>query len=128
MLEVVVAWDHPTIIVDGVTKNSGAATVRQEACRIDRFMVPLETMVKSRFITITARAAGVTWSSGAPSHCCRRNLWRHRESHRQLRVRGSFGVRVVCVRTLANTDRRSIQDTMAFPAGQFNITKDQAMA
>jgi enoyl-[acyl-carrier-protein] reductase (NADH) len=29
---------------------------------------------------------------------------------------------------LANTDSRSIQDTMAFLAGQFNITKEQAMA
>ena len=39
-----------------------------------------------------------------------------------------FGVRVVCLRTLANTDSRSIQDTMDFLAGQLNITKDQAMA
>jgi NAD(P)-dependent dehydrogenase (short-subunit alcohol dehydrogenase family) len=39
-----------------------------------------------------------------------------------------FGVRVVCVRTLADTDSRSILDTMEFLAGQLNITKDQAMA
>jgi NAD(P)-dependent dehydrogenase (short-subunit alcohol dehydrogenase family) len=39
-----------------------------------------------------------------------------------------LGVRVVCLRTLANTDSRSIQDTMDFLAGQLNITKDQAMA
>lgn len=39
-----------------------------------------------------------------------------------------LGVRVVCVRTLANTDSRSIQDTMDFLAGQLNITKGQAMA
>ena len=39
-----------------------------------------------------------------------------------------FGVRVVWLRTLANTDSRSIQDTMDFLAGQLNITKDQAMA
>ena len=31
MLEVVVAGDHPTIIVDRETKNSGVATVRQQA-------------------------------------------------------------------------------------------------
>jgi NAD(P)-dependent dehydrogenase (short-subunit alcohol dehydrogenase family) len=36
-----------------------------------------------------------------------------------------FGVRVVCVRTLANTDSRSIQDTMEFLASQLNITTDQ---
>src|SRR5215470_14138500 len=39
-----------------------------------------------------------------------------------------FGVRVVCLRTLANTDSRSIQDTMDFLAAQLNITKDQAIA
>jgi 3-oxoacyl-[acyl-carrier protein] reductase len=39
-----------------------------------------------------------------------------------------FGVRVVCLRTLANVDSRSIQDTMEFVSGQLNITKDQAMA
>lgn len=37
------------------------------------------------------------------------------------------GVRVVCLRTTANVDSRSIQDTTALIAGQLNITKDQAM-
>jgi NAD(P)-dependent dehydrogenase (short-subunit alcohol dehydrogenase family) len=41
---------------------------------------------------------------------------------------GPFGVRVVCVRTLANVDSRSIQDTMDLVAVQLNITKDQAKA
>lgn len=40
----------------------------------------------------------------------------------------SSGVRVVCLRTLANTDSRSIQDTMDFLARQLNITKEQAIA
>lgn len=40
---------------------------------------------------------------------------------------GLFGVRVVCLRTLANADSRSIQDMVDFLAGQLNITKDQAM-
>jgi NAD(P)-dependent dehydrogenase (short-subunit alcohol dehydrogenase family) len=39
-----------------------------------------------------------------------------------------FGVRVVCVRTLANVDSRSIQDTMDLMASQLHITTDQAMA
>src|SRR5207245_3798492 len=39
-----------------------------------------------------------------------------------------FGVRVVCLRTLANTDSRSIQDTMYLLADKLNLTKDQAMA
>ena len=39
-----------------------------------------------------------------------------------------FGVRVVCLRTLANTDSRTIHDTMDALAGRVNVTKDQAMA
>ena len=39
-----------------------------------------------------------------------------------------LGVRVVCLRTTANIDSRSIQDTMEVVAGQLHITKDQAMA
>jgi NAD(P)-dependent dehydrogenase (short-subunit alcohol dehydrogenase family) len=39
-----------------------------------------------------------------------------------------LGVRVVCLRTLANIDSRSIQDTMEFLASQLPITKDQAIA
>jgi NAD(P)-dependent dehydrogenase (short-subunit alcohol dehydrogenase family) len=39
-----------------------------------------------------------------------------------------LGVRVVCLRTLANFDSRSIQDTMELQAGQLHITKDQAKA
>ena len=39
-----------------------------------------------------------------------------------------FGVGVVCIRTSANTDSRSIQDTMDFLASQLNITKAQAVA
>ena len=37
-------------------------------------------------------------------------------------------MRVVCLRTLANTDSRSIRDTMDFLADKLNVTKDQAMA
>src|SRR5215472_3980039 len=38
------------------------------------------------------------------------------------------GVRVVCIRTVANIDSRSIQDTLDFVAGQMHITKEQAIA
>jgi 3-oxoacyl-[acyl-carrier protein] reductase len=38
-----------------------------------------------------------------------------------------LGVRVVCLRTLANFDSRLIQDTMELLAGQLqHVTKDQA--
>jgi hypothetical protein len=39
-----------------------------------------------------------------------------------------FRVRVACLRTLANTDSRSIQDTVGFLAGQLKITREQAIA
>src|SRR5260370_25134538 len=38
------------------------------------------------------------------------------------------GVRVVCLRTTANTDSRSIQDTMDGFVSAANITKEQAIA
>ena len=38
-----------------------------------------------------------------------------------------FGVRVVCLRTVANIDSRSILDTMGFVADRMNITKEQAI-
>src|SRR5262249_37529174 len=41
---------------------------------------------------------------------------------------GSFGVRAVCLRTLANTDSRTIQQTMEFLAARMSITKEQAVA
>jgi 3-oxoacyl-[acyl-carrier protein] reductase len=41
---------------------------------------------------------------------------------------GPAGVRAVCLRTTANTDSRSIQDTMEVLAGAMHITKDQAFS
>lgn len=111
---------------------------------IGEFMVPLETMVRSRFITARAAArqmikqhAGViVLVTGSPARphvpgataigaafSAIENL-----THNLAFEVSPFGVRVVCIRTLANVDSRSIQDTMGFLVGQFNITKDQAMA
>ena len=39
----------------------------------------------------------------------------------------SLGVRVVCLRTVANIDSRSIQDTLDFLAARMKITKEQAV-
>jgi|SRR3981081_4524162 NAD(P)-dependent dehydrogenase (short-subunit alcohol dehydrogenase family) len=111
---------------------------------IDEFMVPLTTMVRSRFITARAAArhmikqhSGViifvtgspargqvpgATAIGAPFGAIE-NL-----TENLAFELGPFGVRVVCLRTLANNDTRSIQDTMDFLASQLNITKDQAMA
>ena len=111
---------------------------------IEEFLVPLATMVKSRFITARAaarhmvrqRSGVILFVTGSPARphvpgataigaafSAIENLTQN------LAFEVSpFGVRVVCLRTLANIDSRSIQDTMDFLAGQLNITKDQAMA
>jgi NAD(P)-dependent dehydrogenase (short-subunit alcohol dehydrogenase family) len=111
---------------------------------IEEFMVPLDTMVRSRFITARAAArqmirqhAGViilvTGSPARPhvpgataigaAFSAMENL-----SQNLAFEISPFGVRVVCLRTLANVDSRSIQDTMDFLARQLHITEDQAKA
>jgi 3-oxoacyl-[acyl-carrier protein] reductase len=109
---------------------------------IDQFMVPFDTMVRSRFVTARAAARHmvkqhsgviilVTGSPARPhvpggtaigaAFAPMENLTANLAFEFSL-----FGVRVVCVRTTANVDSRSIQDTMEFMAGQLNITTDQA--
>jgi NAD(P)-dependent dehydrogenase (short-subunit alcohol dehydrogenase family) len=41
---------------------------------------------------------------------------------------GPLGVRVVCLRTLANTDSRTIQDSTQVLAGKLGVTQDQVLA
>jgi NAD(P)-dependent dehydrogenase (short-subunit alcohol dehydrogenase family) len=111
---------------------------------INEFMVPLETMVRSRFITaraaarqmLTQHAGVIILVTGSPARphvpgataigaafSAMENLTQN------LAFEVSpFGVRVVCIRTLANVDSRSIQNTMGFVASQLHITTDQAMA
>ena len=111
---------------------------------IEQFMVPLATMVKSRFITARAaarqmikqRSGVIILVTGSPARphvpgataigaafAAMENL----AQNLAFEV-SPFGVRVVCLRTTANIDSRSIQDTVEMAAGQLNITKDQAMA
>ncbi len=111
---------------------------------VNEFIVPLATMVRSRFITaraaarhmIKAHSGVIILVTGGPARphvpgataigaafAAMENL----AANLAFEI-SPFGVRVVCLRTLANTDSRSIQDTMDFLAGQLNITKDQAMA
>jgi 3-oxoacyl-[acyl-carrier protein] reductase len=111
---------------------------------VDEFLVPLQTMVRSRFITARAAArqmikqhSGVIiFVTGSPARphvpgataigaafAAMENLTQN------LAFEVSpFGVRVVCLRTTANVDSRTIQDTTELIAGQAHITKDQAMA
>lgn len=111
---------------------------------VEEFIVPLATMVRSRFITaraaarhmIKARSGVIIFVTGSPArpHVPRATAigaafaaMENLAANLAFEV-GPLGVRVVCLRTLANIDSRSIQDTMEFLAGQLNITKDQAMA
>lgn len=111
---------------------------------IDEFMVPLATMVRSRFLTARAAArhmakqqSGVIiFVTGSPARGhvpgataigAAFGAIENFTENLAFEV-GPLGVRVVCLRTLANTDSRSIQDTMEMMAGRLNITKDQAIA
>jgi 3-oxoacyl-[acyl-carrier protein] reductase len=146
--------------LDGITKQAGQIDIVLDAAGplakqygngkmamelpIEEFMVPLTTMVRSRFITARAAARHMTkqhsgviiFVTGSPARphvpgvtaigaafAAMENL----TANLAFEV-SPFGVRVVCLRTLANIDSRSIQDTMGFRSGQLNITKDQAMA
>ena len=111
---------------------------------IDQFMVPIETMVKSRFITARAAARHmvkqrsgliifVTGSPARPHVPGVTGIGAAFGAIENLTANLAFelspsGVRVVCVRTLANVDSRSIQDTVEFVSGQLKISKDQAIA
>jgi NAD(P)-dependent dehydrogenase (short-subunit alcohol dehydrogenase family) len=146
--------------IDGIVKQTGKVDIILDAAGplareygngknavdlpTEEFMVPLATMVKSRFITARAGArhmikqhsGAIIFVTGSPARAhvpgataigaafgAIENL-----AENLAFEAGPSGVRVVCLRTLANTDSRSIQDTMDFLAGQLNITKDQAMA
>jgi NAD(P)-dependent dehydrogenase (short-subunit alcohol dehydrogenase family) len=146
--------------IDGIVKQAGKIDIILDAAGpvareygngknavdlpIDEFMVPLATMVKSRFITARAAACHmikqhcgviifVTGSPARPHVAGATAIGAAFGAIENLTANLAFevspsGVRVVCLRTLANVDSRSIQDTMDFLASQLNITKDQAMA
>ncbi|HEY2592753.1 MAG TPA: SDR family oxidoreductase [Chloroflexota bacterium] len=111
---------------------------------VDEFMLPAMTILKSNFITARAaarqmvgqRSGVILFVTGSPARghvpgataigatfgaleCLTEDL--------AIEV-GPAGVRVVCLRTLANTDSRSIQETMELLTGAINITMDQAVA
>jgi NAD(P)-dependent dehydrogenase (short-subunit alcohol dehydrogenase family) len=111
---------------------------------VDEFMVPLATMVKSRFITARAAArhmikqkSGViiflTGSPARPHVTGATAIGAAFAAIENLTGNLAFeispsGVRVVCLRTTANIDSRSIRDTVDFVAGTRNISKEQAVA
>jgi NAD(P)-dependent dehydrogenase (short-subunit alcohol dehydrogenase family) len=111
---------------------------------VNEFMVPLATMVKSRFITARAAArhmirqkSGViiflTGSPARPHVPGATAIGAAFAAIENLTGNLAFeispsGVRVVCLRTTANIDSRSIRDTVDFVAGRRNISKEQAVA
>ena len=111
---------------------------------IEEFMVPLTTVVKSQFITARAAARHmVKWHSGVIVFLTGSPARGHVEGvtaigaafgaieslSENLAVEVSpAGVRVVCLRTTANIDSRTIQQTMDALASKMNVTKDQMIA
>jgi 3-oxoacyl-[acyl-carrier protein] reductase len=111
---------------------------------IEEFMVPLTSVVKSQFITARAAArhmvkqhSGVIiFLTGSPARghvegaTAIGSAFGAIESLTEnLAIEvGSAGVRVVCLRTTANADSRTIQQTTEALAGKLNATKDQMIA
>ena len=111
---------------------------------VAEFMVPLTTIVKSHFITARAAARHmVTQHHGVIIFVTGSPARGHVEGAtgigtafgavetlmENLAVEvGPAGVRVVCIRTTANTDSWTIQHVMDAVVSQANITKDQAIS
>lgn len=111
---------------------------------VEEFMVPVTTVLKSQFIT--ARSAArymVKQHSGAIIFLTSSTARGHVQgataigaAHgavetlmENLAVEVSpVGVRVMCLRMTANTDSRTIQQTMDVLASKMNATKDQVIA
>jgi NAD(P)-dependent dehydrogenase (short-subunit alcohol dehydrogenase family) len=110
---------------------------------VEEFMVPLQVMMKSRFITARSAArhmvkqnTGViiflTGSPARPHVPGATAIGAAFAAIENLTANLAFevsplGVRVVCVRTVANVDSRSIQDTAEIAADRLHITKEQVL-
>jgi NAD(P)-dependent dehydrogenase (short-subunit alcohol dehydrogenase family) len=111
---------------------------------VDEFTLPLTTMVRSRFITARAAArhmvnqhSGVImFVTGSPARPhvpgataigAAFGAMENLAANLAFEV-GPSGVRVVCLRTTANIDSRSIRDTTEVLAKRMNITQEQAVA
>ena len=111
--------------------------------RVEEFMAPLTTIVRSHFITARAAARHminqksgviifVTGSPARPHVPGATAIGAAFGAIENLTGNLAFevsplGVRVVCLRTIANIDSRPIQETMDFVARRMNITKEQAI-
>ena len=110
---------------------------------VDEFMTSLTTIVKSHFITARAAARHmvnqksgviifVTGSPARPHVPGATAIGAAFDAIENLTGNLAFevspsGVRVVCLRTVANVDSKPILDTMDFVASRLNITREQAI-
>ena len=110
---------------------------------VDEFMASLTTIVRSHFITARAAARHmvgqksgviifVTGSPARPHVPGATAIGAAFGAIENLTGNLAFevspsGVRVVCLRTVANVDSRPILDTMDFVASRMNITREQAI-
>ena len=111
---------------------------------IEEFMVPMNTVVKARFISARAaarhmikqRSGVIIFLTGSPARghvpgatAIGAAFGAIETLMENLAVELSpGGVRVVCVRTTANVDSRTIQDSTAVLAGKMHITQGEAIA
>jgi NAD(P)-dependent dehydrogenase (short-subunit alcohol dehydrogenase family) len=111
---------------------------------VDEFVLPLGTIVRSQFITARAAArhmvkqhSGVIiFLTGSPARghvqgatAIGAAFGAIESLMENLAVEiGPAGVRSVCLRTTANADSRTIQDTLAALAGKMNVGKDELVA
>ena len=111
---------------------------------VEEFMLPLSTIVKSQFITARAaarhmlkqRSGVIIFLTGSPARghvegaAAIGTAFGAIETFMEnLAVEISpAGVRAVGLRTTANVDSRTIQQTMEVLAGKMNATKDQMIA
>ena len=111
---------------------------------IEEFMVPLTTVLKSQFITARAaarhmvkqRSGVIIFLTGSPARGHVEGVTAIGTAFgaietlmENLAVEVSpAGVRVVCLRTTANIDSRTIQQTADALAGKMSGTKDQMIA
>jgi NAD(P)-dependent dehydrogenase (short-subunit alcohol dehydrogenase family) len=112
--------------------------------KTEQFMAPLLSVVKSQFITsraaarrmVAQRSGVIILLTGSPARGHVAGATAIGSAFGALETftenlafeLGPCGVRVVCLRTTANTDSRAIRQTMEFIASKAGITLEQAVA
>ena len=128
----------------GPLANEYGNTKHATDLTINEFMLQLTTVVKSQFIAARAaarhmikqRSGVIVFLTGSPARghvegatAIGTAFGAIESLTENLAVEVSpFGVRVVCLRTTANTDSRTMQQTMDALVKKMHITKDQALA